>query len=297
MVDGETGSTAGIDVDALMADVEAGNEINAPAAATEESTPAEPASQPTEAQKQAIQEMEFTWNGKPIKAPVDRFKQWASQGYDYAQKMQEFNARQAAFEKSQKEFEPLKQRYSEIDEYARQNPQWLEHVNQAYMQAIGQAESNGTGQSPEIMALKQELLELKSFKEELTSERQAAKVAEQDQKLSEEIQSIQDKYKDLDWATPNEHGKTLETQVLEFAIQNGIKNFEHAFKLFNHDSLIKLHASKAKEEQVKAKQAQTKAGLLGSTPAPTKEFGKVTNLKSKSYNDIAREALEELGLA
>lgn len=278
-----------IDVDALMAQVESGDETNAsPPAPTEAA-----ATQPTQAE---IQEMEITWSGKPIKAPVDRIKQWASQGYDYAQKMAEFKQQQSAFERSQKEFEPLKSRYSEIDEYAKQNPQWLEHVNQQYMSAIGRAQAEGAPNS-DIQALKQELQELKSFKEEITTERTTVKQQQDDQKLDGEIRSIQDKYKDLDWKTPNSEGKTMETQVLEFGIQNGIKNFEQAFKLFNHDSLISLHAAKAKEEQVRNKQAQTKAGLLGSTPAPTKQFERVSNIKNKSYNDLTREALEELGLS
>lgn len=290
----EQGAGAEYDVDQILADVEAGNDPSAtdPAAETTEATPAAAAA-PTAAE---IQEMEFTWNGKPIKAPVDRFKQWASQGYDYAQKMQDFKTQQAAFEKSQKEFEPLKSRYSELDEYAKANPQWLEHVNTEYMKAIGKAQSEGAPNS-EILALKQELQDLKSFKDELTSERTEAKHKSEDQQLDTEIKSIQGKYPDLDWKTANGEGKTLETQVIEFGIQNGIKNFEHAFKLFNHDSLITLHAAKAKEDVVKAKQAQTKAGLLGSTPAPTKGFQRATNVKSKSYNDLVRESLDELGLA
>src|SRR6186713_1251140 len=123
------------DVESLLADVEAGVDPNA--------APAEDPAKVEAAAPAEIQEMEFTWNGKPIKAPVDRFKQWASQGYDYSQKMQEFKTQQAAFEKSQKEFEPLKSRYSEIDEYAKQNPQWLEQVNQSYLQAIGKAQADG----------------------------------------------------------------------------------------------------------------------------------------------------------
>jgi hypothetical protein len=281
--------TQDIDVDQLLADVEAGNEINA----TEE-TPQVPTAQ-AQAAPQTVQEMEFTWNGKPIKAPVDRFKQWASQGYDYAQRMQDFNAKQAAFEKSQKEFEPLRTRYSELDEYAKENPQWLEHVNQQYFAAIGQASQQGN--IPEIQALKKELQDLKSFKEQLTTERTQAQYEQEDQKLGSEIQSIQEKYKDLDWKTPNEHGKTMEVQVLEFGIQNGIKNFEQAFKLLNHDSLINFHSSKAKEDKVRNKQAQLKSGLLGSTPAPTKQVRPATNVKNKSYNDLTREALEEYGVS
>lgn len=294
MLDGaeQTASSDEIDVDSLMADIEAGKEIGGEAA-PEAPAPAAPA--PTAAE---IQEMEITWNGKPVKAPIDRIKQWAGQGYDYAQKMQDFKAQQAAFEKAQKEFEPLKSRYAELDEYAKQNPQWLEHVNSAYLEAIGKAQAKGD--TPEVVALKQELQALKEelipFKNELTTERTQAKQKEEDEKLDSEIQSIREKYKDLDWATANSEGKTLETQVIEFAMQNGIKNFEHAFKLFNHDSLIALHASKAKEDTIKAKQAQTKAGLLGSTPAPTKQLERARSVKNKSYNDLTREALEELGL-
>jgi hypothetical protein len=286
----EQGSGADIDVDALMSQVESGEETNV---ATPETQAVAAPTQPTAAQ---IQEMEFTWNGKPIKAPVDKIKLYAGQGYDYAQKMQDFKLKQSEFEKSQKEFEPLRTRYSEIDQFAKQNPQWLDHVNQAYLEAIGTAQAQGKS-DPEIQALKQELQDLKQFKDQLTEERTEAQIKTENQKLDGEIQSIQVKYKDLDWQTPNGEGKTLETQVLEFAIQNGIKNFEHAFKLFNHDSLITLHASRAKEEQVKAKQAQTKSGLLGSTPAPTKQFGRPLGDKNKNMNDITREIIEEMGLS
>lgn len=288
---GGGGGSASIDVDSLLADIDAGKETNAAPGSDQD-----PAAAP--AAPQTPQEIEFTWNGKPIKAPLGDPKttQWLSQGYDYAQRMAEFKAKQEAFERSQKEFEPLKTRYSEIDEYAKQNPQWLEHVNHAYLQAIQQAQASGQPVQ-EIQALKQELQDLKSFKDELTTERTQAQQREEDQRLDGEIKSIQDKYKDLDWKTPNELGKTMETQVLEFGIQNGIKNFEQAFKLFNHDKLIALHAAKAKEDHVKAKQAQAKAGLLGSTPTPTKQLTKAQNVKSKTYNDLTREALEEYGIA
>src|SRR4051812_40705324 len=116
-----------VDVDSLMESVESQGrggipmtheaQTDAPAA---DSTPA-PDTAAAAAAAQAAEEFEITWNGRQIKAPKDKVLQWASQGYDYPQKM-------AELKKQREEFDRAYSPYKTVDDYAKQNPEWWKHV-------------------------------------------------------------------------------------------------------------------------------------------------------------------------
>lgn len=253
--------------------------------------------QPAQAQAQAIQELELELASNKIKVPIGdpRLKQWAQQGYDYGQRMQLFKQEQQKFQQTMQETQGRLKPYEEIDAYAKQNPQWWEHVKQTYEQRATAL----NGQDPiaqELMALKQELQGIKEFKTNLETEKITQQHQAEDKQLSEEMESIRKTFSDLDFASKDADGKSLEYKVLDFAHQNGIRNYSVAFKAFNHDQLTKLAAEKAREAMVKESQANKKSGLLGKTPAPTKGISDAKDIRGKNYNDLLKEALEELGL-
>lgn len=248
----------------------------------------------TQAPQQTTPEYEFQWNGRNIKAPVDKLTQWASQGYDYAQKMAQFKQQMAEFEQQKSVLD----RYREVDEYARTNPQWWEHVSQSFAQRAQQQQQS---QLPEdltgfIDPLKNELQELKQWKNQLETERMTQQRQQEDQQLDTDIKSVREQYKDLDFDRVDEEGRTLEMKVLDHAVKNGINNFKTAFRDYMADELVKRAESRGREAAVRERQEQAKKGLLGKTQAPTKGITPAQNHRNKSYQDLYKEALDELGI-
>lgn len=291
-----TGDMSGIDADALMESIESGGNRDVPM-----SQPAEPAA-PQAAAPTPAAEIEFTWNGKQVKAPVSdpRIKQWASQGYDYAQRMAEFNKQQQEFQTRAQQIEELKARYSPVEEYITKNPDWWNHVNSQWEQL--QAQQKGLGLDPnnpvaqKLSVYDEKLSKVEQFIQSKQAEEIAHKRQAEDTKLETEIKSIRESYAHLDWNTPNQEGKTLEYQVLEHASAKGINDFRAAFRDFKHDELLKLAEERAKENVVKERQKQTKLGQLGKYQAPAKGLTEARDIKNMSYDDGIREGLKELGI-
>lgn len=291
-----TGDMDGIDADALLSQIEASGSGEIPMHAPE---PKETQEAPTQNSPTAA-ELEFLYGDKAVKVPFTdpRVKQWASQGYDYAQKMAEFNRRNGEFEALQKSHAP----YKAIDEYAKQNPDWWKHVESSF-------EARKLGGAPAASA-NQDLEALKAqLKAELESEFKPIKEfhtnfveKEQDERLGQEIESIRKEYANLDWDTPDQQGQSLEQRVVKHAIEMGLDgskkgHFRAAFRDFNHEHLVKNAEDKGKEQINKELQKRTKLGLLGASPTPKKGIAQAEGVKNKSWNDLEREALEELGIA
>lgn len=291
----ESSPSSDIDVDALMEGIDASDGTGErPMTADDVEQPQTPEAQQQQ-QAQAQAELEFTWNGQSIKAPFSdpRIKQWASQGYDYAQRIQQFNQERQAFENQRKEFGSLESRYKEVDEYAKANPDWWERVEGAYL-----ADKNKLDPSnpinPVLQKFEQKLTEQEKFINSIKEKEQQAFNAQEDAKLDSEIKSIQEKYPDINLSSVDETGKSLELRVLDHAAKNGIKSFQTAFRDLLHDDLLKRTEEKGKLAAQKEMQAKRKAGLLGTSSTPLKGITESRNVKNKSYNDLLDEALSEI---
>lgn len=291
-----TGDISDIDVDALESQIESGGNTERPMSAP--ST----VKAPTTPATQVSQDIEFTWNGKQIKTPLNdpRIKQWASQGYDYAQRMAEFNRQQTEFQTKSKKIQEYESKYQPVEEYVTKNPDWWKHVNDQWQKE--KTGTQGLGDDPnnpiiqKLSAYEQELSGIKEFIQSQQAEKAAQKATQEDAALSQEIQTVRDAYKDLDWNTLDQNGKSLELKVLEHATSNGISKFAAAFKDLMHEELIKRAEERGKENVVKERQKQTKLGLLGKTPAPSKGITQAEDIKNKSYDQLLREGMLELGI-
>lgn len=287
--------SAEIDVDQLLADIEAPRDASIPMHSPQEETQVEAAPQPAQKQQEQYQ---IQWNGKTIDADIDRIKQWAQQGYDYAQKMADFknqqNIAQREFESKRQQYEQRFKQYEEIDQYAQQNPQWWQLVQQQWQNRASDpsAEINPII-SQELSTLKQELNDLRQFKTDLVTKEQQKVQVEEDKKLDSEIESMRKQYSYLDWDTKNERGDNLEFQVLRYANERGINDFAAAFKLYNHDRLVSIAEERGKEASVKSLKKQTKLGQLGKFPASNDKISTPKSVREKSYDDLVEEALSE----
>lgn len=282
-----SGQSNDMDVDALI------NEVNAPAPERPMSAPQEAVPEPQpqaaaapqpEPPKPTIQEFEFEYSGKKIKEPLEMILKRAGMGYDYAQKMEAFKRKQEELETKYKPYD----RYKEIDEYVKKDPQWWEHVEQSWQERL-------SSQDPNVIRLKSILdEELKPVKELLTQkeqEAQQAKLQEQDSRLDADIKSIREKYSDLDFDARDEHGKSLEDKVLEHGAQHNFPSFKAAFLDFYHDQLEKRWEARGREAVSKDAQKRAKLGLSG-TPQTPKRQAEGYDVRGKGWNEVLQEVLE-----
>ena len=306
-LDGTTGAEGAspdlgsIDVDGLMAQIESGQDTNVATPAT----PVADASDSTSGASapRAAPELEFTWNGKQIKAPYSdpRIKQWASQGYDYAQRMAEFNRQQTEFQTKSQRVQEYESRYKPVEEYIEKNPQWWEHVNSQW-QAL-QGTQPGLGSDPnnpvlqKLTAYEQKLSQIEQFIQSAQAEKRAEFESKENDARTKEIQSIRESYSDLEWNAPDEAGLNLELKVLKHAQAIGTNSFRAAFRDFFHDELTKRASEAAKESVVKERQKQTKLGLLGKSQSPKAGITAPSDIKNQSYEELIQEGLKELGIA
>ena len=291
--------TGEVDVDSLLERIE-GESADGGGIPMEQ-----PAEAPAPAPAPTLQEVEFTHGGKQIKAPWDRAKEWASRGYDYSQKMAAFQNERTQFETERKSHQEMIDRFKQVDEYVKQNPQWWDHVNAQYQAAQGQVNraeaAQGGGELPanhplmqKLAALESQVSEVSQFKQTFEAEKHQQQREQEDKALTEDIQSLRKEHAKLDWDTPDANGQSLELRVMKHAIEHDIKNFKTAFRDMMHEELVKRAEERGKESIAKDRQKQTKLGLLGASPTPRKSFSDPKNIKEQSYEDLAREAIDEL---
>lgn len=239
----------------------------------------------------APREWEVPWNGRAIKAGEQDVLKWASQGYDYSQKMAQFNQERAQFEQTYKP-------YQEIDNFARQNPEWWAHVEQTYAQRAQIQQQNMLQKLPDEVrpvfeGILKENQEIKQFVSEFQREKQEAQAREADQQLLGLISNLQSKH-GIDFNSRDEAGQTLEYRVLEFAREKGINDFEIAFNAYYQPHWEKHYTMRAKEQAVKEMQARRESGLLGKAPAPVSHAA--PSRPARNYEEAMQFAKQELGL-
>jgi hypothetical protein len=246
-------------------------------------------------------EYEYQAVGKTVKEPISQILKRASQGYDYAQKMNDYNSRMNELNTNYK-------LYQEIDSYAKTNPGWWDHISKSYTSrqndtshqndtSLLYSANNNSYVSPtahDPYASKFEKIE--SFINDYTSEKRAQEREKADNALKEEIEGIKKQYGNLDFNHTDESGKSLEKRVLEHAVNNGIKSFKTAFRDFYHEELVKRAELDGKSRAAQEMQKNAKIGLLGRTDAPTKELNTPSNIRNTSYSDLTSLALKELGI-
>jgi archaellum component FlaC len=248
-----------------------------------------------------VDEFDLTVGGKQIKAKRDQLVQWAQQGYNaptqiskLTKEIDTWKKQFSDIEPKYKELESKFSQYNEIDSYVRQNPAFWDHVQQAWQNRTQALNDQSNPLAQMVSQLQSEVQGLVQYKTQIEEQQAKYRETKEDQEYLQSFEELKKQHSDIDFVTPDEEGKTLEYRVLEHAQMNGIKNFKTAFRDFYHDELVKRAESRAKESFVKDKQKNTKLGILGITNRPTKTVS--TDFRGKSYDDLADEAKQELGL-
>ncbi|MES3012623.1 MAG: hypothetical protein V4750_02700 [Pseudomonadota bacterium] len=283
--------------DAVPATEGGGDVVNAPAPKADAApeTPAAAAPSPWDPKP-----WEFDHNGKKVfPDSQDKARTWMSQGYNYSQRMAEMNARKRELDGQADRYKGF-DRYSEIDTFAKSNPQWWEHVEKSWTERAAQPAADGGALDPAFQAalapLQQELSQLRQWREEQAQ--QAAQVDEQrqDEALSKDIESTRGSHPKIDFDAVDESGKTLELRILEHAAELGTSSFRAAARDYLHDQLLESATAERLAADAKAPQQQRAAGVLGKSPAPKKGATPAPSLKGRSWDEARDMALAEYGV-
>jgi hypothetical protein len=241
-----------------------------------------------------------TWElAEGVSASEEDLLNYAKKGLEYDKNMQDWD-------KQKSEFQPLVDKYKQVDEFAIQNPDWWTHVQQAYQnrdqQEVAQQETQQETQqledanlSPELQTMQNQLNEVVQFINSQKQEQITRQQKEEDSLLDAEINSVRESHPYMDFSTPDEKGFTLEQKVLKHAQEIGTGSFRAAFRDYAHDKLIAKAQEVGKENLGKTIEKQTKLGILG-TSSKSETKMKSSNPKGKSYDDLLKEGLEELGI-
>jgi hypothetical protein len=250
-----------------------------------------------QAAEQAVQMFKYKALGKEIEEDIDTILKRASMGYDYSSKMEDFKRQQAEWEPKIKTAQELHDKWSKYDEYAQKNPEWYSHWQDAWAnrETYGQnSEGQPAQQIPE--SVRQTLEEQGKIIQGLQSRFETQDMHQQDEALSQEIKSVRDSYPNLDFrATDPNTGKSLEQQVIDYAIQNKIGSFKTAFRDFYHDNLVRMERERAKDEYAKNLQEQKKQGIIGVSSTPQNQRTSEVP-RNATYSQLEEMAARELGL-
>lgn len=238
------------------------------------------------------QEYSIKIDGREIKAPLDKILTWASQGYGAPNKIGELNKQIHEWKTKESQLNEIKERYGVVDEYVKTNPDWWSYVMSEYQKKQGQGvDASG---APVIQEIKQQVSEMKSYIDQLEKQKLEHKEQEDMKAYEGELETLKKQYKSIDFDTPDSEGKSLEWKILNHAQERGIKYLTTAFRDFYHDELMKIKEEEAKEKLAKDKTLKSKTGILGISSVPAKKT--TESVKGKSYKDLEREALQELGI-
>lgn len=250
---------------------------------------------------QAPQEYEFESEGRKYKGDIAKLTRWAQHGVNAPNKIGELSKRVQDYEAKIKGYAEYDKTYKPIDEWAKQNPDKWQSLVSSWQQAQygGATQSQATEQMkaqlpPELL---QTVNELKEFKSNFEQEKIVQKQQAADQGLDGEITSIRKQFSNFDFDAPDEHGNSLEYQILEHATKNGIPSFRAAFRDYCFDKLAQVSESKGLERGSKSMPPKTKAGLLGKDPAPNKGRPVGDLIRGKNYDQLHEFILKnELGI-
>jgi hypothetical protein len=288
------GSSQDIDVDALLASIESPEGQTVPEGENAKAGEADAPVSPETPAAEAMHKLERKGITKDF--PISKVLQFAQQGWDYQEKMAEFNRQQEEFKtQSQSHAEALERlkTYQQLEDYIKQDPQWWEHIRGAYNPRATGLEQGGNPASLQKVIDEQVSKAVEPFKSFMEQQ----ELAKQDAQLETEIKGYRDSYPDFDWKTTDDLGRSvLEQQILAHAVENRIGNFRAAANDFLHEQHVKRTELKSREKVSQELKKQTKLGLGPVTNLPVTDIKRAKNVSASSYDDIAQDALRELGI-
>ena len=239
---------------------------------------------------------EYQAAGKTVSEDLDTILKRASQGYHYAQLVNEHKSKVEAFQSERDQHLSNLGTWKQYDDYAKQNPEWADFVKSQWEQrtSYGQPLNDQRHQQSGSSMIHPEV---KAFMDEYRSNQEIARQQSEDAALNEQISSVQKEFPefDLNYSDPST-GISLEMQVIEHAKANGINSFKAAFKDMLMDQIISKRVTSAKEAAVKELSERTKQGFISKSDTSFDNLGSKTFKSSGSLHDDLIQGAIELGI-
>lgn len=239
--------------------------------------------------------LKYTANGKEVEEDLATILKRASAGYNYAQSMNQFKGERAEFEKQQAEIKQMADKWSRYESYAQENPDWYQHWSQAWEKRGAAPGDAGEIEHTQLdSVLDQKLQPIQQFINQQQAAEQRRQMEQEDQALADQIKSTRDEHPSIDFDRSDpETGKTLEDQVLEYAYNEGLNDFNKAFKVFYHDKLIASKIEEEKAKWAKDQEDQRKRGIIGDAPTYKADPDR-PNLSKMTWDQLTEMAGRDL---
>lgn len=248
------------------------------------------------------------WGDSEKVLPGEKVIQYAQQGYDYNVKNRQLKHEREQLEEQrqqwdleQREWQQKVEEYSRYDEFLKNNPQVFQEIQERYNQYQSGQDPNAMFTMPNQMSpMVQQLQDqVKQLQERLAGE-DAEKLkqieSQKEAKLDESISQYKDRYSSFDWDKTDEFGYNLEEQILNHAIDKGIKDFRAAANDYLFDEHLKVAQLNAKEQAGKSIQKQKKMGLGEVRSEPMRKMPEKSSSRPGNYNDAIYEIAQEYGI-
>lgn len=219
--------------------------------------------------------LKYQASGKEVEESISDILKRASQGYHYSQRMSELKAQEQEWQRQIAESEAMADKYREIDQYARDNPEWFDYWNSAYQNRslpVGSPEQVGGFDPAQITSLIDQ--KLAPFQETIQQQRERMETerrSQEDAQLDAQIQATYKEFGDVDFsATDPNTGQSLEHRVYQFMVDNGVNDFNQAYKMMDYDNILARRVEAAKADLVKQEQMKRKQGIVAETSGQPK---------------------------
>jgi hypothetical protein len=212
-----------------------------------------------------------------------------------------FDEERESWQTESREKEAMFEEYQKYDQFLKQNPQVFEAIKNQYNQQQSGQDPNAMFQMPGHMSpMVQQLQEqVQSLQNRLAQEDQARAEkleAQKEEKLDQTISSYKDKYSSFEWDKKDEFGYDLEQQILNHAIDKGIKDFSAAANDYLFDEHLKMANLTAQEKANSKIQKQKKLGLGEVRGEPMRKMPAKSTSRPGNYNDAIEEIAAEYGI-
>lgn len=219
--------------------------------------------------------LKYQASGKEVEESISDILKRASQGYHYSQRMGELKAQEQEWQRQLAESQAMADKYREIDQYARDNPEWFDYWNSAYQNRglpVGSPEQMGGFDPAQITSLIDQ--KLAPFQETIQQQKERMELekrSQEDAALDAQVKATRQEFADVDFsATDIESGQTLEHRVYQFMIDNGVNDFNQAYKMMDYDNILARRVEAAKADLVKQEQMKRRQGIVGETSGQAK---------------------------
>jgi hypothetical protein len=286
-----------INVDALVQ--EAMTPEPAPEAATEGIVNDAQAEAPSEETSSNVTPEEgsrvLKYKGEEISLDDDRYKNYAQKGYDYEQKMHQMRVDQKLFEQERESWTKKNSEIEQINEYAKANPQFEQLIQQEWAK-VQNGQAREMDPQTEIQVMQSQLRTLMEQNKSITEAAETRRIAEMEATQEGAIAKFKEEHAYLDWSTKDDQGLTLEDHVGQKMQDKRVADFEVMARAMLMDKIIAHKAMEGKESVAKGIQKAKQLGLGKITEKSQLGVKKADDVSNKTMDQLAAEAIAELGL-